>query len=247
MGDHQKRLTAPDPWGIGKKEYQFITKTAPGPHSYQALPLAVWIRDQMGFALTMKEVKKILNDKQVILNGRICKDPRRGIGLFDVISMPGLGKHFLILRNNKGKIVAREITPEQAQTRLAKVKDKSIVQGGRIQLNLRYGANILADDNTVKPNDSVIVTLGDPNDPAVPRFSIVEHYPFAVGNYAMVIGGKHRGRIGKIVGIEKRPGSISTQVVLEDEQEKALFDTVERYIFVVGKTREAASRWEVPQ
>jgi small subunit ribosomal protein S4e len=91
----------------------------------------------------------------------------------------------------------------------------------------------------------VIVTLGDPQNPESPRFKVIDHYPFAVGNYAMVIGGKHRGRIGKIVGIEKRPGSISTQVVLEDEAEKTLFDTVERYAFVVGKTRESATRWEV--
>jgi small subunit ribosomal protein S4e len=245
MGDHQKRLTAPEPWGIGKKEYQFITKTAPGPHNSQALPLAVWLRDQMGYAQNMKEVQKILNDKQVILNGQICKDPRRGIGLFDVISMPTLQKDFLILRDNRGKIVAKEIPAEQAKTRLCKVKGKTIIPGGRIQLNLRYGANILVGDNTVKPSDTVTITVGDPHDSTVPRFTVVDHYPFAIGNYAMVIGGKHRGRIGKIVGIEKRPGSITTQVILEDEQEKVLFDTVERYAFVVGKTREAAARWEV--
>ncbi|MDD1678306.1 MAG: 30S ribosomal protein S4e [Methanomicrobiales archaeon] len=245
MGDHQKRLTAPEPWGIGKKVYKFITKTAPGPHSAQALPLAVWMRDQMEYAQNMKEVQKILNDKQVILNGQICKDPRRGIGLFDVISMPGLQKHFLILRDNRGKIVAKEVPADQARTRLCKVKGKTITPGGRIQLNLRFGANLLVEDHTVKPGDSVIVTLGDPQDAAAPRLTVVDHYPFATGNYAMVIGGKHRGRIGKIVGIERRPGSISTQVRLEDETEKALFDTVERYVFVVGKTREAATRWEV--
>ncbi len=245
MGDHQKRLTAPEPWGIGKKENKFITKTAPGPHSSQALPLAVFLRDQMGYAQNMKEVQEILNNKQVILNGRICKDPRRGIGLFDVISMPTLGRHFLILRDNRGKIVAKDIPPEQAQTRLCKVRGKTITPGGRIQLNLRFGANILVSDHTVKPSDTVIVTLADPQNPESPHFKVIDHFPFAVGNYAMVIGGKHRGRIGKIVGIEKRPGSISTQVVLEDESEKTLFDTVERYAFVVGKTREAATRWEV--
>jgi len=245
MGDHQKRLTAPEPWGIGKKEYKFITKTAPGPHNSQALPLTVWLRDQMGFAQNMKEVKKILNEKQVILNGRICTDPRRGIGLFDIISLPRLGTYYLILRDNKGKIVAKQISAEQAQTRIDKVKGKTIVPGGKIQLNLRYGVNILVENQSVKPGDSVIITLGSPSDSAVPRFMIVEHYPFMVGTYAMVIGGKHRGKIGRIVAIEKRPGSISTQVILEDEQEKVQFDTVERYAFVVGKTREAAARWEV--
>lgn len=242
MGDHQKRLTAPEPWGIAKKKYKFITKTAPGAHNTQALPLAVWVRDQMGFARTLKEVKKILNDRQVIVNGRVCKDPRSGIGLFDVVSMPALNKNFLILRDNKGKIVAKEIPPEQAHTRLCKVKNKTVVGDGKIQLNLRQGANLLSDA-PVKPNDSIVVTLGSETDPSVPRFTIVEHYPMNVGNYAMVIGGRHRGRTGKVVAIEKQPGSISNRVFLEDGKDGTRFDTVQRYVFMIGTTAEAASRW----
>lgn len=242
MGDHQKRLTAPQPWGIAKKEYKFITKTAPGPHNAQALPLAVWVRDQMGFALTLKEVKKILNDRQVIVNGRVCKDARSGIGLFDVVSMPALKKHFLILRDNRGKIVAKEIPPEQAQTRLCKVKGKTVGREGKIQLNLRDGANLLSNA-PVNPNDSIVITLGSETDPSVPRFTIVEHYPMKLGNYAMVIGGRHRGRTGKVVAIEKQPGNIPNRVYLEDGQDGTRFETVERYVFMIGTTQEAAHRW----
>ncbi|MDD1671659.1 MAG: 30S ribosomal protein S4e [Methanomicrobiales archaeon] len=242
MGDHQKRLTAPEPWGIAKKEYKFITKTAPGAHNTQALPLAVWVRDQMGFARTLKEVKKILNDRQVIVNGRVCKDPRSGIGLFDVVSMPALNKHFLILRDNKGKIVAKEIPPEQAHTRLCKVKSKTVVRDGKVQLNLRDGANLLSDA-PVNPHDSIVVTLGSETDPSVPRFTIVEHYPMSTGNYAMVIGGRHRGRMGKIVAIEQQSGNNPTRVLFEDGKDGTQFETIQRYVFMIGTTAEAASRW----
>jgi small subunit ribosomal protein S4e len=246
MGDHQKRLTAPVPWGIAKKEYTFITKTAPGPHNSQALPIAVWLRDQMGYALTKKEVKKILNDSQVIINGRVCKDLRRGIGLFDIVTMPGINKHYLILRDHLGKIMAKEIPPEQAKTRLCKVKGKTILGSEKVQLNLRYGANLLGDP-AVNASDSVVITLGNEKDPSQPRLQVVEHYPFAVDSYAMVIGGRHRGRVGRIMAIEKPPGSTPTKVVLEGAEGSGQFDTVERYVIVIGRSHEAAARWGVTE
>jgi SSU ribosomal protein S4E len=69
--------------------------------------------------------------------------------------------------------------------RLCKIENKTVVPGGKVQLNLRYGANIIAD-NTYKSNDSIVISL-KPED----RFKILEHYPFAAGNMATIIGGRH--------------------------------------------------------
>jgi len=246
MGDHLKRLNAPDAWEVNKKQYKFITKTAPGPHNAFAMPISVWLRNQMGFAMTMKEVKQILNQKDVIINSRVCKDPRLGIGLFDIIVMPKIGKQYLILRDNRGRIVSKEIPPEQAKVRLCKVRHKTTIKNGRVQLNLRYGPNLIAD-NSIKPNDSVVITLGDISDLSIARFTIVDHYPFAVGNYAMVIGGKHRGKVGQIVEIDKRPGNVPNSVILEDEIGKTRFDSIEKYIFVIGRSPETAVQWRIDQ
>ena len=76
MSEHLKRFKAPDSWHISKKTNTFITKTAPGPHNANALPVAVWLRDQMGFARNMKEIKQILHQRDVIVNGRACRDPK---------------------------------------------------------------------------------------------------------------------------------------------------------------------------
>ena len=59
MSDHLKRLNAPDSWHIAKKTTKFITKTAPGPHNANAMPIAVWLRDHMDYARNLKEVKQI--------------------------------------------------------------------------------------------------------------------------------------------------------------------------------------------
>jgi small subunit ribosomal protein S4e len=241
MSDHLKRLRAPDSWHIPKKINKFITKTAPGPHNANAMPIAVWLRDHMGFALTKKEVKQILSQKDVIINGRPCRNPSMGIGIFDIISMPKIGKHYRILRDKKGRHKTIEINAESARTRLAKIRGKTIVPGGKVQLNLRFGANILAD-NRYKPGDSIVISLSDED-----RFTITDHFPFAVGNMAMVIGGKHSGKIAKITGIQKVPGSVPNRVTLTDASTGAVFDTVETYLYMVGRETPALSEWGIEE
>lgn len=103
MSDHLKRLNAPDSWHITKKTTKFVAKTAPGPHNANAMPVAVWLRDQQGLARTMKEVKQILKQKDVVINGRPCRDPKMGIGIFDVIALPRIGRYYRMLWDLKGR------------------------------------------------------------------------------------------------------------------------------------------------
>ena len=36
----------------------------------------------------LKEVKQILHQNDVIINGKPCRDPKMGIGIFDIIALP---------------------------------------------------------------------------------------------------------------------------------------------------------------
>ena len=237
MSDHLKRLNAPDSWHIAKKTTKFITKTAPGPHNANAMPIAVWLRDHMGLARNLKEVKQILHQNDVIINGRPCRDAKMGIGIFDIISLPKINKFYRILRDKNGRHVSIEIDAEAAKTRLCKVKNKTIVAAGKLQLNMRDGANLLAD-NTYKAGDSIILSL----EPET-RFRIVDHFPFAIGNMAMVIGGRHSGKVARIVDIVMIPGSVPNKIILEDEATKTRFDTIAPYIYIVGKQTSAIAAW----
>lgn len=241
MSHHQKRLNTPDSWRIAKKAKKFVIKTAPGPHSATAMPMAVWLRDHMGIALNLKEVKKILHERAVIVNGKPCSDPKQGIGVFDIISIPKEGKHYRVLLNKKGDFVSIEISEDAAKTRLCKIRNCTTVKGGKTQLNLRYGANILADP-VYKPKDSVVLSLEQEN-----LFAIVDHFPFAEGNAAMVIGGRHSGKVGRITEIAITPGSIPNRVVLEDRETKTVFDTIEDYVFMVGREEPVVEEWGIEQ
>ena len=237
MGDHLKRLNAPDSWHIAKKTTKFITKTAPGPHNANAMPIAVWLRDHMQLALNMKEVKQILGQNDVIINGRPCRDPKMGIGIFDIIGLPKIGKYYRILRDKNGRHVSIEIDADAAKTRLCKITGKTIITGGKVQLNMRDGANLLAD-NAYKTGDSIVLSL----EPET-RFKIIDHFPFAIGNVAMIIGGKHSGKVAKIVDIVPIPGSVPNKIVLEDEATKTRFDTIAPYIYMVGRQTPAIAKW----
>jgi small subunit ribosomal protein S4e len=241
MSDHLKRLNAPDSWHIAKKTTKFITKTAPGPHNANAMPIAVWLRDHMGFARNLKEVKQILHQNDVIINGRPCRDAKMGIGIFDIISLPKINKFYRILRDKNGRHVSIEIDAEAAKTRLCKVKNKTVVAGGKVQLNMRDGANLLAD-NAYKSGDSIVLSLESET-----RFKIVDHFPFAVGNMAMVIGGRHSGKVARIVDIIKMPGSVPNKIILEDDSGKTRFDTISPYIYMVGKQTPAIASWGIEQ
>jgi small subunit ribosomal protein S4e len=205
------------------------------------MPIAVWLRDHMGLARNLKEVKQILHQNDVIINGRPCRDAKVGIGIFDIISLPKINKFYRILRDKNGRHVSIEIDAEAAKTRLCKVKNKTIVSGGKVQLNMRDGANLLAD-NTYKAGDSIVLSL----EPET-RFKIVDHFPFAVGNMAMVIGGRHSGKVARIVDIIKMPGSVSNKIILEDEATKTRFDTISPYIYMVGKQTPAIAAWGIEQ
>lgn len=241
MSDHLKRLVAPDSWNISKKTDKFVAKTAPGPHNANAMPVVVWMRDHMGFARNLKEVKEILGRKEVIVNGQPCRDPKMGIGIFDIISLPKIGKHYRILRDKNGRHKTIEIDEESSRSRLAKIRNKTVVSGGKVQLNLRYGANVIGE-NTYKPGDSVVISL----DPET-RFAILDHFPYAPGNMAMVIGGKHSGRVARIVDIVKVAGSVPNRVILEDEGEKIRFETIDDYIYMVGRETPALAVWGIEE
>ena len=82
----------------------------------------------------MKEVKQILHQNDVIINGKPCRDPKMGIGIFDIIALPKINKYYRILRDKNGRHVSIPIDAEAAKTRFCKVTNKTTVTGGKVQL-----------------------------------------------------------------------------------------------------------------
>ena len=233
-----KRMTAPDAWQIARKESKYVVSTAHGPHDASALPIGIWIRDQMDLAQNTKEVKKILHDRNVVLNGKVVLDEHIGIDVFDIISFPKINKHYMILVDEKGRHTEHEISADAAKVQLVKIANKTTIVGGKTQINLTSGTNFIGD-NSYKGKDSLVIGIvGDD------RFVVQQHFPYAVGNMAVVIGGQHTMKTGKIVEILVQQSSLSNRVILEGADGQK-FETIEDYIYMIGTTESFLSTWGV--
>lgn len=63
----------------------------------------------------------------------------------------------------------------------------------------------------------------------------------------MIIGGRHSGKVGRITKIDIIPGSIANRVYLKDIKTGEDFDTIENYVFMVGKNEPAVSEWGIEE
>ncbi len=225
MGKHQKRISVPRSWQISKKSNKWITATRPGPHNQeQSIPMAVLLRDMLGIVNNRAEAKRVLSEGKVLVDGMIRKDLRFPIGLMDVISIPENNVSYRVLLDNKGRLVLKQLDGIE-NTKLCRISDKTYVKGGKIQLNLSDGSNILGS-NDYNTKDSLILSL--------PEREVVKHIVYKEGSLAMIVGGGHTGEIGTINAINSVRSSRNNTVSISGESD---FDTIEDYVFVVGETK----------
>ncbi len=222
MSDHIKRLAAPRIWPIPRKVYPFAPKPSPGPHpADRSVPLLIVIRDLLGLANNKREAKKILNARKVKIDGRVIRDIKFPVGFMDVITIEDINKHYRVVYDVNGNLRITEIPEDHAQWKLVRIENKTVVKGGKIQLNLHDGRNIVLDENKYRTNDVLKIK--------VPSQEIIGHYPLAEGSVAIIIGGKHRGRVAHIKEYVIVKGPQENMVRFEEG-----FETTRDNVFVIG-------------
>ena len=222
---HQKRLSAPKTIRVPRKIKKWLVKAAPGPHDKNAVPLLVVVRDFLQLADTAKEARRVIAAGEILVDGVVRRDHKFPVGLFDVISIPKIGKSYRMLFDERGHYIPKEVT--DANLKLYRISNKTLVRGGRVQLNLFDGTNVLAS-NDYKTKDSVLLR--------VPEKEIVDHLPFEEGALVMITGGTHAGQLGRVKKYKIVRGSAPNLVTVESEAGE--FTTIVDHIFVVGKKGE---------
>ncbi|MCK4928917.1 MAG: 30S ribosomal protein S4e [Methanosarcinales archaeon] len=224
MSRHLKRIASPKSWPISKKTNIWITKSNPGPHSgKQAMPLGVLIRDILKLVDNMREAKRVLNEGNVLVDGIVRRDHKFPVGVFDVVQFPKLSTSYRLLLDPKGRLVVNELDVENPK-KPCKILNKTTVKGGKVQLNLHDGTNIIAS-NDYNSNDTVILTLPDK--------SIDTHIKYVPGNRVVITGGTHSGEQASITEIKKVRSSRHNMVILTRD-DGTDFETIEDYVFMVG-------------
>jgi small subunit ribosomal protein S4e len=221
---HLKKVASPRSWPIPKKTNIWVTKPKPGPHSLkQAIPLGVIIRDILKLTDNMRETKRVLNEGNILVDGIVRRDHKFPVGIFDVIQAPKLGASYRMLLDPRGRLRLNELDVDEPK-KPCKILNKTTVKGGKAQLNLHDGTNILAS-NDYKTRDTIILDI--------PGKSVHKHIKYEPGNLAVVIGGTHSGQLANILEIKTVRSSRHNMVVLSKD-DGTQFETIEDYVFVVG-------------
>jgi small subunit ribosomal protein S4e len=223
---HLKRLNAPKHWMLDKLGGVFAPKPSPGPHQErECLPLARMLRNRLKYALTFKEVKSILMQRNIKVDGKIKTDSCYPCGFMDVLDIDKTDEHFRLIYDQKGRFVVHRIQKEEAQYKLGRVKTMLLGDKGVPFVTLHDGRTIRYPDPTIKVNDTVMVDIA--------TNKITSSIKFDIGQMVMIMGGRNRGRVGYMQSREKHKGS--HEIIHIKDANGAIFATRAEYVFVIGE------------
>ncbi|QLH75343.1 MAG: 30S ribosomal protein S4e [Methanomassiliicoccales archaeon] len=222
MSSDMKRLMAPRSWAVPRKKSVWITGTNPGAHSKQtSMSLMVVIRDMLGLCDTYAEGKKILSNREVLVDGRVVTEERFPVGLMDVVSIPKLNQNYRMMLDRKGKFRLVPISEGKEKWKLCRIDGKTTLSGGKVQLNMNDGRCIIVEKDVWKCGDVVKIEL--------PSQKILDTYRLAKGNVAFIISGSHVGELGVIDEYIIERSSAPNLVKMKDG-----ILTIKENVFVVG-------------
>ncbi len=212
----------PRSWPLPRKTSIWVTRPTPGSHSLElCMPISLVIRDVLGYAHTTREVRHILHNGNALIDGRVCKDVRRGVGLMDVLTL-GDSNYRCVLDHN-GRLRYRTISADEAGWKVCRIEGKSTIKGGKTQLNLHDGRNLIVDDATEYSSGSSLKI-------SLPSQDILEHIKFDEGVRCYLIGGAHVGDFANMKSYDVKRSSMPNEVLFDD------FGTTASNVFVVGKS-----------
>ncbi|MBI2452589.1 KOW motif-containing protein [Candidatus Pacearchaeota archaeon] len=157
-----------------------------------SVPVVVAVRDMLKLARTAKEVNEMRKEKLLKINGKEVKDLRDSIRLFNIFEAD---KHYVLALTKNGKFVFEET---KEKSRLCKVINKKILKGGKVQINLNDGSNILSKEK-INIDDSAYLDF---------EGKIKNHVKFDKGKECVVISGKYVGLKGRVESVEGKKAKI---------------------------------------
>jgi small subunit ribosomal protein S4e len=227
---HTKRIAVAKAVPVHDKKKRgrtWIANTRPGPHgARKSMPLVVLLREVLGVAGNSREVKVILGDRKVLVDGVARTDHRFPVGYMDVVSMPDADEYYRI-GIKRGKLVPEKVGKEESTVKLLKVTGKRTVSGKKTSISMHDGRNVLADEN-VKVGDTVEFDLGGGR--------IKKLHKFKKGAKCIITDGKHSG--ASVVVEEIYPneeGRPAEALVKPSSEGDGGFRTLAGYLFVVGE------------
>tara|TARA_Y100000310_G_scaffold310852_1_gene356555 strand:+ start:9221 stop:9928 length:708 start_codon:yes stop_codon:yes gene_type:complete len=224
MKSHLKRLPSPKSWNIKRKGIKYITRPFPGGHPFKnSISINTFMKVMIKKAKTTKEVKKILYNSNILVDGTRVKEVKFLLGLMDTVSLVEAKKYYRIILNEKGQLDAIEITEKESTIKPCQLTGKTNLKKGKIQLHCSDGRNITIDKDTYKVQDSVLISL--------PKQEIKEHFSFDKNSFVFFVNGKYVGKTAIIDDIKE------DKIICKINNER--IETLKKFAFIIGKEKSA--------
>lgn len=188
---HLKRQKSPKRWPITRKGTTFVVR--PKSKLNNGIPMLIILRDMLKLGENRREIKKAINVRNILLNTKPIIDDRIAVSLFDTITIVPEKKSYRLELNETGKFVVHEIKEAESGKKVAKIVDKKILNGGKVQLNMNDGSNFISDLKC-NVNDSIVIDFK--------KKKAEKCLPMHEKAKVFVFDGKHTGKRGTIEKID---------------------------------------------
>lgn len=236
---HLKRLNAPKTYPITRKiGGKFTVSPDPGPHPRErCIPIGIVLREVLGYARNIKEVKHLLREGKIEVDTRTIKKYEFPVGLMDVISIRDIDEHYRVLPF-QGRMVLHQISKEESNSKILAIIGKRPITEEKIQISLEDGRNLVLDPESEERREKILeeYKLSDSLHISLPDQEILDHFRLKEENYCLIVDGEHMGKHGLLREIEEKygPKGASTITIETDDDTKSFTSAIE-YALILGE------------
>jgi small subunit ribosomal protein S4e len=187
---HQTRAQASKRLPIPRKGTKYVARALV--NTQESVPVVIAVRDMLKLARNAKEVKKMIFNKALKINGKEAKDLRDSIQILNLFEAD---KTYILTLTQNGKFMFEET---KDKTRPCKILNKTSLRKGEIQLNLHDGTNAVTKEKFAT-NDTVYLDE---------KGNISKHVKFEKGKPCIIIKGRYSGKKGKITDSENGSANV---------------------------------------
>ncbi|MEM0097088.1 MAG: hypothetical protein QXY52_06030 [Conexivisphaerales archaeon] len=235
----RKREVLPPFYITSRKKYTFSTNLRAGAHkkSYAFDPITV-LRDILKLGKNLQEIKKAMSAGALLVNGRVVKEYQAPLGLMDVLNINGSETYYRLLPINGKALYPVSIDKAESEFRIGRIVKKTSIGNEKYQYTCHDGSNFISESKDYRPGDSLLISNVEGK--------IVQAFPLAKGNYAIIFKGRRVGVVGKIVEI--LPSTLTRKGTVKLSVSNTMVTVPSDYVMVIGKERPAikVSSGELP-
>lgn len=218
--NHLRSLSAPKTWTIKRKKQYYVTRPQGiGQKMDFTMPLGIVFKDMLKYCKTAREVRKILQEKEICVDEKRVKRTDHSIGLFSTLAIKTTNEYFRLTINKNGKLELKKIDKAESTIIPSVVKTKKVLGKNKIQINFSDGRNLLLKKDDYATGDSIILSL--------PKQDVKEHIKLEKNAVIFLTGGKHIGTTGIVEEVENN----NIKFVGND---KKTYETEKRYAVAIG-------------